>query len=92
MQTLYEHYKGRGLVILGVDEREDRAAVEAYVRAGGYGWQFLLDSDGAVGRRYQLTGLPSHIFVDAAGAIRRLDIGGLEPARMAEALATILPP
>jgi thiol-disulfide isomerase/thioredoxin len=92
MQALYERYKGRGLIILGVNEREDRAAVEAYVRAGGYGWQFLLDSDGAVARRYQMAGLPSHIFVDSAGAIRRLDLGGLEPARMGAALATILPP
>jgi thiol-disulfide isomerase/thioredoxin len=92
MQALYEQYKGRGLVILGVNEREDRAAVEAYVRAGGYRWQFLLDGDGAVARRYQMAGLPSHVFVDAAGAIRRLDIGGLEPARMGEALGTILPP
>jgi thiol-disulfide isomerase/thioredoxin len=90
MAKLYARYQSRGLVILGMDVKEDAGTVRDFVGKGGFGWQFLLDSDGAVSRRYFLTGLPLHVFIDRTGAIRALQPGGLDASMMEPFLQRIL--
>lgn len=90
MAKLYARYQSRGLVILGVDVKEDATRVRDFVTRGGFGWQFVLDSDGAVSRRYYLTGLPLHVFIDRTGAIRALQPGGLDTDMMEPFLQRIL--
>jgi peroxiredoxin len=90
MAKLYTRYQRRGLVILGVDVKEDAGRVRDFVTKGGFGWQFALDSDGAVSRRYYVTGLPMHVFIDRTGAIRALQPGGLDTGMMEEYLHRIL--
>lgn len=82
MQTLYTRYKSDGLIILGVDVQEDADAVRKYVSAGLFDWHFLLDHEGAVARRYYMTGLPLHVFIDRGGTIRAVQAGGLDPQHM----------
>ena len=90
MQQIYTRYQSRGLVILGVDEQEDAASVLAFVQPRALTWPFLLDADGAVARRYYLTGLPLHVFVDAAGVIRATAAGGLDAPTMEADVRLIL--
>ncbi len=90
MAKLYARYQSRGLVILGVDVKEDAGRVRDFVTRGGFGWQFVLDSDGGVSRRYYLTGLPLHVFIDRTGAIRALQPGGLDTGMMEPFLQRIL--
>jgi len=90
MAKLYARYQSQGLIILGVDVKEDAGRVRDFVTKGGFGWQFVLDGDGAVSRRYYLTGIPMHIFIDRTGAIRALQPGGLDTGRMEQFLKRIL--
>lgn len=92
MQKLYVKYKGQGLVVLGVDYREDKDTVVTFVQDNGFAWQFLLDPTGTVARSYYVTGIPTHVFVDRRGVIQALPIGGLDPASMETNLARILAP
>ena len=62
-----------------------------YVKAGGYGWTFVVDPDGAVTNSYAVGGVPEHIFIDAQGIVRDIYIGELQPAQMEEHLARIVP-
>ncbi len=90
MQTLYNRYKDQGLVILGVNAQEDPARVHTFVSDRQFGWQFLLDPDSLVRRKYVFSGIPSHVFVDRAGVIQNITIGELDAATMAEYLNRIM--
>ena len=90
METLYSQYKSRGLIILGVDVQESADTVRLFVTERHFDWQFLLDSNGLVARRYYMTGLPLHVFIDRSGTIRGLQPGGLDPAGMEPLLQRIM--
>ena len=90
MAKLYARYQSQGLIILGVDVKEDAGRVRDFVTRRGFRWQFILDSDGAVSRRYYLTGIPMHVFIDRTGAIRALQPGGLDTSMMEPLLEQIL--
>ena len=90
MKQRYAKYKDKGLVILGVDDREDNASVKQFVELGGYDWTFVIDGDSSVMQRYIVTGIPTHIFVDKAGVIRAITVGGISGGIMDDSLAKIV--
>ncbi len=90
MQTLYGRYQSRGLVILGVNAQEDASHVRTFVSDRHFDWQFLLDPNSTVRRKYVFTGIPSHVFVDRSGVIQNITIGELDAATMAEYLSRIM--
>ncbi len=91
MQKLYPTYKDR-VEFLGVDDHESQAAVQQYVGLGGYNWNFVLDPDGAVDAKYQIQGLPTHIFIGRDGVIKDLVVGGIQQDRMVSELASLVAP
>lgn len=78
MQKLYDEYKDKGLVILGVDVQEKESDVSPYIKEGGYSWTFVIDTTGKITDSYYVGGLPSHYFVDKDGTIQAIIIGGLK--------------
>ncbi len=91
MQAEFAKYASGGLAVVGIDEREAPSTVRDYVKAGGYGWTFVVDPDGGVTDSYAVGGIPEHIFIDAGGIVQEIYIGELQPAQMEEYLAAILP-
>ena len=75
---------------MGINMREDPAFVNSFVDDNGYDWLFVVDRDGAVTNRYFASGIPSHIFVDAAGTIQAIHIGDLQASMMEELLGKII--
>jgi cytochrome c biogenesis protein CcmG, thiol:disulfide interchange protein DsbE len=90
MQATYEEYRDRGLVILAVDMEEDEATVRRWVEQGGYTFTFLLDSDGAEIKRYNVTAAPTSYFVGPDGVIRDLKLGALSRNEMQTKVEKIL--
>jgi peroxiredoxin len=78
IQKVYENYKDQGLVVLAVNttNQDTEAAAAAFVEEFGLTFPIPLDRDGTVSKRYQLRGLPSTYFVDRAGVIRSVVVGG----------------
>jgi thiol-disulfide isomerase/thioredoxin len=78
MQTLYKELQGKGFEILAVDVMEDKVTVEAFLKAHGYTFPVLLDSDGKVAGMYGAEGLPTNFVIDAKKRIlaRVVGIGG----------------
>lgn len=81
LQRFYARY-GDQMELLGVDLAEPRERVEAFVRQGGYGWTFVLDSSGRVAEQYLVMGLPTSFFVDAEGIVRARHIGPMTYRQM----------
>lgn len=91
MKAQYDKYRGNGLQIVGIDMQEDPSDVRAYAQANGFDWAFVVDQDGSVTNRYFTSGIPTHVFVDAAGVIRAVHVGDLQSTAMEELLSTIMP-
>jgi peroxiredoxin len=78
LQALHEQRLGQGVVVLGINSTVQDSQQAARDFAAEYGLTFpiALDREGEVTRLYQVRALPSTFFIDRAGIIRRLVIGG----------------
>ena len=91
MSAFQARYEDDGLIILGVDVREDPEVVAAFMDEVGGVFRMALDEDGTAQRAWGALALPIHFWVDSEGIIRDGALGGLGPDAMASALETILP-
>lgn len=90
IKRAYARHKDEGLVIIGIDMREDPAQVKAFTGSNGYDWTFVVDTDGKVADRYFVYGIPTHIFIDKEGVIRAVSVGGLTPDAMEQNVSMIV--
>lgn len=78
LQAAFEADGANGLVVLAVNTtfQDSRAAAAAFIEEFGLSFPIALDQDGTVSRQYQLRALPSTWFIDAAGVVRQVVVGG----------------
>ena len=69
LNAAHEAYREQGLILLAVNEMDDRESVEAFRKGMNVSLPMLLDTRGIVGRTYLVRGLPTTFFVDAQGNI-----------------------
>lgn len=79
IEPIYQQYRDRGLVILAVNVRQDRATAERFIRKLAISYDVLLDSDGAVARNYGVSGLPTTFITDRSGRLHTRIIGESTP-------------
>jgi len=87
-------YRDSGLVVLAVNQRDQELstkAVEDFVKEFGVDFAVALDTRGHTRRSFRLVGLPTMVFVDAAGVIQGVHPGPISHAEFDDALAAILP-
>lgn len=90
MKQRYAKYKDKGLVILGVDDKEDNATVKQFTELNDYKWTFVIDGDGSVLQKYVISGIPTHMFLDKSGVIRYMIVGGISGDMMDDGLNKIM--
>lgn len=69
LEKLSKEQAGR-LVVVAIDQREDPAVVESYVKRFGVTFAVGIDETQTLGTDLHLIGLPSSFFVDRNGIIR----------------------
>jgi peroxiredoxin len=70
LEGLWRAYRERGLVVVGVSEDRGRPqGVRKYVERQGLTFPVLLDPEGAVGRAYQVVGLPMTALIGRDGRL-----------------------
>jgi peroxiredoxin len=79
------------VVFVGVDQAEPPEVVARYLEELGVTFIVPLDTDGSVGDRYNVLGLPTTFFVDERGIIRHFWMGEMNAVVLAEGIATIFP-
>ena len=87
-------HRDSGLVILAVNQRDQELstkAVEDFVKEFGADFAVALDTRGRARRSFRLVGLPTMVFVDAAGIIQGVHPGPITSAEFDTGLAAILP-
>ena len=77
------------LVVLAVNDGEDRKAVEEFAAAFGMKMPVVLDRDGMLGERYLVQGLPTTYFIDSQGKLSSMVVGQITPEALDAKLAAI---
>ena len=87
IEAIYQKYKDKGVVVIGVDILEPEDVVRQFVEQGGYSWTFVLDATGAVSDDYKVTAIPISFFIDREGIIQAVNIGAMTKRDMEIKLA-----
>ena len=69
--TLREH----DVEVLSVNQAESPSQVRSFVDSEGMPFHVLIDADGSVAQRYQVTSLPTMLLIDRRGTIRWIHVG-----------------
>jgi thiol-disulfide isomerase/thioredoxin len=76
METLYQHFKDRGLEFLAVDIQESGDDVGAFMEKYGLNFPAALDSSGNISNRYGIRSIPTTFIIDREGLILASTVGG----------------
>ncbi len=82
IEAVYQEYKDKGVVVIGVDILEPEDVVRQFVEQGGYSWTFVLDTTGAVSDDYKIAAIPTSFFIDGEGIIQAVNIGAMTKRAM----------
>ena len=93
LQSVYEKFSSKGLVILAVNStiQDDPVSAQRFAKENGLTFPVLLDSSGIVTKQYQVRALPTTYFIDHQGIIRDFALGGpLSEAYLVSQVETLL--
>lgn len=90
INALQKQYAAQGLQIVGVDELENAAKAQQFVRKYGLVYPAVLDNDGTLASQYNFFGLPSHVFISRNGTIKEIHAGEMTKPEIASAIKSIL--
>lgn len=93
LERLHRDFAARGLVIIGINAREDAATIRRYARELALTFPLLVDTDGKINALYGVVGLPATFMIGRDGRAVAFAVGTREwagtPARaLIEALLT----
>ena len=88
LEKIYEEYKDRGLVILGIND-EGKGPARKYSEKEGLGFQTLDDSSSKAHRLYKVHAIPTVFVIDKNGKIAVFMKGSREPEKIKSALASV---
>jgi thiol-disulfide isomerase/thioredoxin len=77
------------LVVLAVNDGEERIAVEEFAAAFGMKMPVVLDRNGMLNERYLVQGLPTTYFIDRQGKLSSMVVGQITPEALDAKLAAI---
>jgi len=90
IQQVYEQYRDQGFMVLAVNMQESNTQVTAFAGQSGLAFPILMDTSGRVFDLYRVNALPSTFFVDGAGVIREVIVGGPMARAFVESRVTSL--
>jgi peroxiredoxin len=88
LQSASERLTGQ-VAIVGVNQAEAPAEVQAFADQLGLNFSIPLDENGDASRLYRVRSLPTTFFIDRSGVIRQMQIGPVTEATLAQLLRTI---
>jgi peroxiredoxin len=90
LQKLHEEYQDLGLVLLGVNFRENESAVRSYAEEIGVSYPIVVDRRGEIAEDFQLVGPPATILIGRDGEIVQQFIGPIELEQLDGILGTLM--
>jgi thiol-disulfide isomerase/thioredoxin len=81
VKRLYDRFKGKDFVLLGISLDSDRSALNSFLRKNGIDWPILFDGKGWKNRiavLYDVRSIPFTVLVDRSGVVRKVGLRGTE--------------
>jgi peroxiredoxin/outer membrane lipoprotein-sorting protein len=75
LQSLYETKRGQGVQFFALDQSEEKDKVQKFIEETKLTVPVLLDSDGEVGGKYFVTGIPQTVVIGKDGKVAKVFIG-----------------
>jgi len=88
--AIEKRYASKGVIFVGVDDREDAALVSTFVKSKGIRYPIVLDTDGAVSREYDVRAIPTTYVLDRDGTIRYRQVDELDAPLLSGVLGAVL--
>jgi len=78
MQRIFEEKESQGLIVLAVNasDQDDQASAINFANEIRLTFPIVFDETGEISRKYQVRALPTSFFIDQAGVIQKVVIGG----------------
>ena len=89
LEKLYENYRSRGLVVIGINQGESRTRARSFAQSLRISYPIWLDDQQQYGRTYIAIGLPTTIIIDRSGVALKGFDGPLTYAQMKAAIAPL---
>jgi peroxiredoxin len=86
LDALYDRFRAKGLVILGISGDDDATALRSFLRAHSVSYPVLLDSGRKVTDRFHVVGIPRSLVFDRSGKLIAQTIGSRTEKQFAEML------
>lgn len=87
---LSREYQNHGVRFLGINERDDRAAAQSFVREFKLGYPSAFDPAGSLADDFQLFAMPTTFLIDPSGTIRYRFVGYLDESTLRSAIDDLL--
>ena len=81
LQAFYKQHEGQ-IQVVGINWGEHSSSIEKFLEGLNVTFPTLLDDRGTAFVSYQLTGVPTSLFLDAAGVIRGIWLGPMNEAEI----------
>ncbi len=92
IQEIYEEWSDQGLVLLAINIGENSYTVEEFMQSHNLSFTVLLDTEKDIAQRYNITGIPTTLFIDKDGIIQDKVIGAFQSKTQIEnRLSKIIP-
>lgn len=75
LEGIYKKYNKLGFTLLGVNVEPDAQAADDWLKATPVSFPILYDKDSKVSKLYDVGGMPSTVFIDRSGKLRKLHRG-----------------
>ena len=75
LQEIYEEWSSQGLVMLTINIGESHSKVSNFLQTYNLSLPVLLDTKSSVAQEYNITGIPTTLFIDKDGVIQQKIIG-----------------
>ena len=89
LEKLHQEFKGKGLVVLGLDVGEDEATVTKFLKTTKLSYPILLTDVTDVAEKYSVTAYPTIVLIDREGKIALDHVGAGGEKELRESLAKL---
>jgi thiol-disulfide isomerase/thioredoxin len=74
LDGIYRKYGKMGFTLIGVNVEPDRKSAEAWLKQTPVSFPILFDADSKVSSLYNVSGMPTTVFIDRKGNVRQLHV------------------
>ena len=90
LEALWQEYRGRGVVFVGVDYADTEPEARAFLAEFGVTYPNGPDRGTRISQAYRMRGVPEKFFIDRRGEIRAVVIGPVRTAELRQTLDALL--